>query len=296
VNRIAVRERVAYWIFRGGRWLARSLPERAGRRTFETSAVAVYRTVPRVRETVRRNQAQVLGLPESDPRVEASTREAFRLYGRYWQETFWAPTIGEATLLERFRCEGYEHIEAAMTAGSGAIAALPHLGNWDVAGRWMGVMGTPVVSVAEELRPAELYEMFVENRRSMGIDVLPLGANGQVGRQLAAALASNRVVALVADRHLGGRGVEVEMFGRARRMPAGPAMLSIATHAPLIAAAVYTTDRGWRCVMNEPIRIEPTGDRKKDAEALTRRLAASFERAISAAPADWHLFLPGWEP
>jgi KDO2-lipid IV(A) lauroyltransferase len=278
------------------RWLARTMPQRAGRRTFETLAHIGYRTLPAVRATVRENQAQVLGLPPADRRVEASTREAFRLYGRYWQETFLIPTLGDEELRERFVCEGFENMQDALRAGKGVVAALPHLGNWDAAGRWMSMMGVPVVSVAEELRPPELFEMFVENRRELGIEVLALGGNGQVGRQLAAALGANRVVALVADRHLGGRGVDVEMFGRMRRMPAGPAMLSLATGAPLIATPVYTTERGWHCVMHEPISIEQTGDRKKDAEALTRRLAASFERAIAAAPADWHLFLPGWEP
>jgi phosphatidylinositol dimannoside acyltransferase len=296
VNRGAVRERVAYWVYLAVRWLARTVPERTGRRMFETLADLGYRTLPGVRATVRGNQAQVLGLPASDRRVEASTREAFRLYGRYWQETFLVSTWSEEKLFGRFTCDGFEHMQAALAAGRGAIAALPHLGNWDVAGRWMSAMGVPVVSVAEELRPPELFEMFVENRRELGIEVLGLSSNGQVGRQLASALAANRVVALVADRHLGGRGVDVEMFGRTRRIPAGPAMLSLATGAPLMATPVYTTDRGWHCVMHEPITIEPTGERKRDAEALTRRLAASFERAIAAAPADWHLFLPGWEP
>jgi lauroyl/myristoyl acyltransferase len=28
--------------------------------------------------------------------------------------------------------------------------------------------------------------------------------------------------------------------------------------------------------------------------ALTRAMAAGFERAIAAKPADWHMFQPGW--
>jgi lauroyl/myristoyl acyltransferase len=29
--------------------------------------------------------------------------------------------------------------------------------------------------------------------------------------------------------------------------------------------------------------------------ALTRRMAAEFERAIAARPVDWHMFQPAWE-
>jgi KDO2-lipid IV(A) lauroyltransferase len=296
VTRSAARERAAYWVYRGGRALARALPERAGRRLFRYAADAAYRVLPGVREVVRRNQAQVLGLAEDDPRVEASTREAFRLYARYWHESFLVPTWSDEQLERRFVCDGFEHMRAALDAGTGVVAALPHLGNFDVAGKWMRSVGAPVVSVAEELRPPEMFELFARNRRDLGIDVLPLGADGQAGRLLARAIGENRVVALVADRLLGGRGVDVEMFGRTRRLPAGPAMLAIATGAPLGPCAVYTTDRGWHCVMQAPLPVPGTGDRRKDVEALTRDLGGAFERAIAAAPADWHLFLPGWEP
>lgn len=85
------------------------------------------------------------------------------------------------------------------------------------------------------------------------------------------------------------------MFGRSRRLPAGPALLSLQTGAPIVVADIYETKRGWRCVLHEPLAIDPTGDRRADATALTRQLATAFERAISASPSDWHLFQPGWQ-
>ena len=127
------------------------------------------------------------------------------------------------------------------------------------------------------------------------MEVLGLSSNG-IGRQLVSMLSANRVVALVADRELGERGIEVEMFGRRRTMPAGPALLAITTGAALVPAPVYTTARGWRCVMGPPIDVDPTGDRRADVARITQRIATEFERAIAAAPADWHLFQPGWEP
>ena len=84
------------------------------------------------------------------------------------------------------------------------------------------------------------------------------------------------------------------MFGRSRKIPAGPALLSITTGAPLVVAAAYQTPGGWRCVFRPPLRIESSGDRRKDVAALSEALAREFERMISAAPADWHVFQPGW--
>ena len=116
-----------------------------------------------------------------------------------------------------------------------------------------------------------------------------------VARTLAGKLADGYIVALVADRDLTGRGVEVTMFGRMRRLPAGPALLSITTGAPLIVTPVFQTQDGWRCVMTPPLTVDTTGDRRADVTALTQRMAEAFERAIASAPTDWHMFQPAWE-
>ncbi len=35
---------------------------------------------------------------------------------------------------------------------------------------------------------------------------------------------------------------------------------------------------------------------RQDVTALTRLLAERFERSISAAPTQWHMFQPAWGP
>jgi phosphatidylinositol dimannoside acyltransferase len=289
------KERVAYWAYRAMAWLAKTLPERTGRRVFDALATSCHRWMPRLRGTVAANQAQVIGRSPEDPLVRASTRRAFSLYARYWQDTFLLPTMSDDEVRRRFACTGLEHFARAIEDGKGAIAVLPHMGNWDAAGRYMAVEGYPVVTVAEELRPQRLFELFLDHRTSLGMEVIGLSSNG-IGRQLVSVLGSNRVLALVADRELSGRGIEVEMFGRPRLLPAGPALLALTSGAPIIPTPVYTTSDGWRCVMGPPIEVEATGDRRADATRITRRLAEEFEREIAAAPADWHLFQPGWEP
>jgi KDO2-lipid IV(A) lauroyltransferase len=275
--------------------LGRALPERTGRAIFRRLGGVAFRLTPKTRGIVAANQAQVLGRPIDDPLVQASTRAAFELYARYWVDTFHLTALSDAEVLARVRCDTLDRVGRALEAGRGAIVALPHMGNWDAAGRWMAAAGYPVLAVAEELHPHRLFELFLKHRRALGIDVVGLSGAG-VGRQLAAALSANRVVALVADRDLSGRGVEVEMFGRARRLPAGPALLSITTGAPLLVTPVYTTRDGWRVQIGEPMSVEPSGDRRRDVKTLSKKMAAEFEEAVAAAPADWHLFQPGWPP
>jgi lauroyl/myristoyl acyltransferase len=295
VNHETRHERVAYAAFATVAWFGRTLPTHTGRVLFRWMGTAAFHLLPGVRATVAANQARVLGRPADDPLVMASTREAFRRYARYWFDAFDVVDWPDELINERFTFDGWEHMEKALAAGRGVIAVLPHIGNWDAAGRAMTARGVPVVSVAEELRPARLYELFLRHRRELGMEIFGLVGGGQVGRSLATALSKNRVVALVADRDLTTRGVDVQMFGGARRLPVGPALLSVSSGAPVIVAAIYETRAGWHCILHEPLMVEMTGDRRADVTAVTREIARVFEQVVSASPADWHLFQPGWE-
>jgi len=286
-------ERLAFLVYATVAWLGRLLPTHTGRMLFGWAGSATYHLLPRVRAVVAANQAQVLGRPADDPLVIASTKDAFRRYARYWFDAFDVVDWPADRILATFRFVGFEHMERALAAGKGVIAVLPHMGNWDAAGRAMHAAGLPVVSVAERLRPERLFRLFVAHREALGMQIIGLD-HGGIGRQLTRALGENRIVALVADRDLSGRGVEVAMFGRQRRVPAGPALLSLTSGAPIIVCDVYQEPDGWRCVMHEPLRVETVGDRRKDITAISQAMTTAFERAISALPADWHLFQPGW--
>jgi lauroyl/myristoyl acyltransferase len=281
--------------FRGyatGAWLARQLPEATGRWVFRRGAVLAHDLLPGVRNTVARNQSLVLGESPSSPLVRVATREAFDLYARYWLDTFRIPALGEDAFTQRFAFEHIERIDDALAAGRGVVAALPHMGNWDAAGYALTIRGTRIAAVAEELRPPRLLDLFMEHRKALGMHIVPLVRGSAVTRRLRELLSDNWVVALVADRALGGRGVEVEMFGGVHTLPTGPAMLSLSTGAPLLVCPVYTTDDGWVCRIGSPLQVERTDSLRADVGALTQLMAQEFERAIAARSVDWHMFQP----
>jgi KDO2-lipid IV(A) lauroyltransferase len=294
---VSLRSRITgqatYLVYRLLHAVCPLVPTRPGRRAFEAAGRLAYRLLPRLRGVVTANQAQVLGRPVTDPLVQASAREAFVRYARYWFDTFNVLSWPDERILAACPFEGLDLVEKGLAEGKGVVIALPHMGNWDVAGKAMGIRAAPIVSVAEHLQPEALFRLFLEHRRELSMDIVDL-ASDHVGRQLTQQLERNRIVALVADRDLTGGGTEVEMFGRTRRMPAGPAMLAVSSGAPLLATPIVTTPTGWSLRFTT-VTAERTGDRKQDVRALTRALAAAFERAIASAPSDWHLFQPGWD-
>ncbi|HYH28536.1 MAG TPA: phosphatidylinositol mannoside acyltransferase [Actinomycetota bacterium] len=293
-ERETLRERVAVGAHRLAEQVATTLPEAWGRKVFAVGGALAYHAAPGARRVVAGNLSRVLGRSSSSPVVQRAVREAFDSYARYWFDSFRSRVIPREEFLRRSRFEGAEHLEAAMERGRGAIVALPHLGNWDTAGRWVAEQGYHITAVAEELKPERMYRLFYRHRRALGMGIVPLSDARKVGEDLVKLLSQNQIVALVCDRDLKNTGVEVEMFGAKRRMPAGPALLSLATGAPLLPCAPRDEEDGWIARIHPPLEIDRTGKMRDDVSALTRALAKRFERDISAYPTQWHMFQPAW--
>lgn len=294
-ERETFKERIAVNAHRVAEKLAIALPETWSRRIFSAVAAAAYHLAPGARRIVAANLSRVLGRPATSALVQRATKEAFDSYARYWHDTFRVRILSREELFERFDFIGREHLQRAADEGKGGLIALPHLGNWDAAGRWVHEQGFGITAVAEELKPERMYRMFYEHRRALGMGVVPLSEGHKVGNDLMKLLSENEFIALVCDRDLKNTGVEVTMFGERRRMPAGPALLALATGSPLMPCYPYDTDRGWGCVIRAPLEIERTGNMREDVTALTRKLAKQFEQDIAARPTQWHMFQPAWE-
>ncbi len=99
------------------------------------------------------------------------------------------------------------------------------MANWDHAGAWASLTGMPVSTVAERLRPESLFDRFVSYREQLGMEVIALSGAGNPLMTLKKSLRDGRLVCLLADRDLTGRGLEVELLGEAARLPGGPAAL-----------------------------------------------------------------------
>lgn len=231
----------------------------------------------------------------SGVRLRRASQDAFDSYTKYYLESFRLPTLSTRAVERGFRTDGYaEHIVPALERGNGVILALPHLGGWEWAGRWMTDQGHKLTVVVEPLQPPELFQWFVDLRKDLGMNVVPLGP--EAGSTVLKALRDNEVVCLLCDRDIGGGGVEVEFFGERTRIPAGPATLALRTGAALLPTAVYFTSRtdGHYGLVRPPLSLERQGGLREDVTRLTQELAYELEGLIRRAPDQWHLLQPNW--
>lgn len=226
-----------------------------------------------------------------------------RSYLRYYAEMLVQPGLSEAQVDARVSIVNSAWAEAEFAAGRSVVAALGHLGNWDLAGTWAGRHLAPITTVAERLEPEEVFQDFLALRESAGMRIVPLGRGegGQVFRVLLQEVRAGRFLPLLADRDLSHSGVEVRLFGHPARVAPGPAALTSNGKASLCAVAItYERLRGERrrragspwgiqVAFSDPIVVDEALTGRDRVQAATQVWVDVLAEAIAAAPQDWHM-------
>jgi lauroyl/myristoyl acyltransferase len=267
------------------------LPESWAWRGFRFAADLAWRRRGTGVRVLEGNLRRVIGVGASGGELRALSRQAMRSYARYWLEAFRLPVMPAGRLAGGMRDSG--HLRTALgylAAGRGVVFALPHMGNYDLACAWIVARGAgSVTAVIERVKPESVYDRFVAFRQGFGMEVLPATGGTQRFGILAQRLQAGKMVGLICDRDITGRGMEVEFFGEKARMMGGPAALAVQTGAALMPAILWFDGDGWGVHIHEEIPVPAEGDGKQKAAAMTQQVARLFEAGIRAHPQDWHM-------
>lgn len=238
--------------------------------------------------TYRANLEVALGRPVAPGLL----RHGLRSYLRTWTEVLALSGWSRSRIVDSVVADpAGERVLREAAAGPGVVVALPHTGNWDLAGAWACCTGLPVSTVAEQLGERE-FAAFTRLRTRLGMKVLshrdPHALSTLVGD-----VKAGRVVCLIADRDLLNTGIEVDWptpTGTTRvRMPAGPAMIARRSGATLLGAACSYRGQRMHIAFSEPVPQRPGRD---GLTAMTQDLATFFAGVVQRQPQDWHMMQP----
>jgi phosphatidylinositol dimannoside acyltransferase len=268
------------------------LPESWAQGAFRFFADLAWRRQGPGVQVLEGNLRRVIGSGAPGGQLRGLSRQVMRSYARYWLEAFRLPVMPPGRLLGGMHVTG--HVRAIFdypAAGRGVILALPHMGNYDLAGAWLIAKGAgPITVVAERLKPESVYDRFVAFRESLGVEVLPAsGGMSSAFGILAQRLRAGQTVGLVCDRDVTGRGMEVEFFGEKARMMGGAAALAVQTGAALVPVILWFEGDGWGAHIHEEIPVPAEGDGQQKAAAMMQEVTRLFEAGIRAHPQDWHM-------
>ena len=291
-----MRDRFTVWLYAAGWRAVRLMPERAAYLTFSLVAQFTWLRQGKGVRQLEANLARVV--PGASPmKLKSLSRQGMHSYLRYYCDSFRLPDWSAERILATCRSEGDEAVRAALAQGRGVVMALSHSGNWDHAGAWSTLALAPVTTVAERLRPEEVYARFLKFRQQLGMEILPLTGGGDVFGLLVRRLRKGGFVPLLADRDLSATGVPVQMFGETSRMAAGPASLALVTGAALHPVSIRYerlapgAPARWGTVIHFHPEVVPPIDvpRAQRVAAMTQTCADALAAGIAAHPQDWHM-------
>ena len=284
-----------YWGFKAALWLAARVPRWPAYRLAALGGELYYWTNRSHSRKADENFAVMLADDVGARRVRDTARRAFRNYAKYLFDFFRLPAIDPDAFDADVISEGWEHLDAALARGRGALLVLGHFGNWDLAGALVAWRGYPMLAPVDTFRPPRLDQLIHATRNHAGMSLVPVEQGGAL-RQIQRALRRNQVVAIVFDRPQREGGVEVDFFGAPAWLPAGPARFALRTGATVLPGYLLRRpgDLTYLARVEEPVAFTPTGDEEADVRAYTQAIVARVEAVLRAYPDQWYMFRRMW--
>ena len=252
----------------------------------------------KLRTAVKANLKHVLetsaGGPVPQSVINKNAKAVFRNFAKYLVDFFGFSSLDKETIHKLIKVEGMENFQEALKQGKGVIALTAHLGNWELAGMFVAIIGYNVNVVALSHEDARINRLFVNQRSASGVKAIPVGSSPN---QYLDVLRNKEVIGLVGDRMTSEAGIEARFFNKLTIVPKGPAVLSLRTKAPIVPAfMVRNEDDTFSFIFEKP--IDPMAIKKDSGNrinVITEQLIAVIEKYIKKYPSQWFMFYKRWE-
>lgn len=243
------------------------------------------------RLSVRNNLKAIL--PNIDERLlKRYTKNVFINFGRYLTVFLRFKKLDLAYIKENVRIEGRRYIDEALSLGRGLIVVSGHIGNWELGGATLAMLGYPVHAITLTHVYRRVNDFFDSQRISKGLRVIPLD---KAVRASLEALSRNEIVCILGDRDFTQGGMALDFLSRPTMVPKGPAVFSLRNKTPIIVSFLLLQTRGkMRIIFQPPIRFNSTGEYEKDVRAVTELYLRQIEECIRAYPDQWAMFRRFW--
>jgi KDO2-lipid IV(A) lauroyltransferase len=275
------RHGVEYAAVRGVLALAGSLPIGLARGIGAAAGALGFALGVRRRVSID-NITASLGVSPAEARRIA--RRSYQNLGRSLMEFAAFRHWSNADLLRQVDFEGTENFERAREAGKGAVCVAGHIGNWEMLGAAVRVVGYPVNFLVGQQTNVRVDEVINDLRRAQGVGII---RRTSALRKVLQALRANEFVALLADQDARRGGVMVDFLGRPASTVRGPALFAVRSGCPLIPIFIHRTDGRHKALAEPPMWADPSLDEEAAVLDLTRRHAAALSRHVREHPEEY---------
>ncbi len=200
----------------------------------------------------------------------------------YKLHTHWVPPDGEALGVAWASC------------GRPLLVLTGHLGNWEVLGYNIGLVGLSASVVARKLDNPYLHQLLLDLRQKTGQVLLD---KNEDYAEILATLSRGGFVAMLGDQDAGERGLFVDFMGRPASTFKSIALLSLEYQAPILVIGTARVGHPlrYRLYFEDVILPEDYADDPGAARAITQRYTAGLERMVRRHPEQYFWLHRRWK-
>jgi Kdo2-lipid IVA lauroyltransferase/acyltransferase len=170
-----------------------------------------------------------------------------------------------------------------------------HIGNWEMGGFAIGMLGFSTYAIARKLDNPYLNDFLLYRfRERTGQRILY--KDGDFDR-IQAALSSGGVIATLGDQDAGQRGLFVPFFGRPASTHKAVALLALEFNATMLVIGACRTGGllHYKVAVEDVIRPEEYAGRGDAVRAITQRFTAALERLVRRSPEQYFWLHRRWK-
>jgi Kdo2-lipid IVA lauroyltransferase/acyltransferase len=184
--------------------------------------------------------------------------------------------------------EGWQNLQQAVKQNKGVIGLTAHFGNFVLLPDRLIIEGYKASLVVKGMRDAKVEQVLEDLRVQHNFNTIYLRPPARCARNCLQALRDNHILILLGDQRFRKGGVVVDFFGMKAATAPGAASLALSTGAPVVPMfMIPRVNNRHMLVIEKPVELIRTGNRKKDIQANIQRFTNIIESYVRRYPQIW---------
>ncbi|MCX5659883.1 MAG: lysophospholipid acyltransferase family protein [Planctomycetota bacterium] len=170
-----------------------------------------------------------------------------------------------------------------LNAGKPAILVTGHLGNWEVLGYLMAVLGYRCDAIARPIDNRLISDWLMGVRQRRGLRII---TKWDATDRMLDVLRAGGALGFIADQNAGDKGLFVPFFGRLASSYKSIALLALGQNVPIICGYARRIGPGYRYELGaqDVIRPEEWASKRDPVYYVTARYMRAIEMMIRGSP------------
>ena len=185
---------------------------------------------------------------------------------------------------------GLDRLEKHLATGRGAVIAMAHVGNWELAGLAARRRGVPIFFLARRQNNPLMEAHLARLRQHFGVTAID--RDSHMLRDIVRRLKGGEVLAILTDLRARRGGLPIRFLGKVVWLPEGAAAFARMARVPVFPATARRTEghrHEW--TIHEP--IEPGSNVSSDG-LMMQRIMDTFDGFIRKYPDQFFWFNARW--